>query len=347
MIGKNLKYYRLKNNMSMKDLADRSGISAMSISYYEKGDRRPSQTVLKNLAAALDIKVTDFLSRREETLVFEHGEFRKNSRLSNRQQEYIREEAEEYFGRYYQAAQLIGGNALPEIPEKHHLKFSDNTEECAKAVRSYLNMSECGPVGNLVELIENKGILLYFCYIDNDDFSGMNGTVNGRPYIIVNSKMSPERSRSNMAHELVHIIFDPEDIPEKELERRVAAISGAFLFPAIDAERELGVRRNQVTNDMVSVCREYGISMYMLVMRANILNIINDTAAKTFYINANKAGWRKGEPHRISAEEPRLFNQLVYRAVCENMITVQKGAEILKVPYKDVLYNCTALDMRG
>ena len=53
MFGKNLKYYRLKNNMSMKELADLVQISPMAISHYEKEERRPDMQTIKALAKAL------------------------------------------------------------------------------------------------------------------------------------------------------------------------------------------------------------------------------------------------------------------------------------------------------
>lgn len=59
-----------------------------------------------------------------------------------------------------------------------------------------------------------------------------------------------------------------------------------------------------------------GISMFMLVKRARICGIINESIEKRFYIAASKAGWRKNEPNwDIEEVEPQLFNQLVYRAV--------------------------------
>lgn len=216
-------------------------------------------------------------------------------------------------------------------------------EENALAMRKYLRIAEYGPMGNLVELLENKGILIYIMEIDNDAFSGMNGAVNGRPYIIVNRQMSPERIRSMIAHEMAHFIFEwPDDMEEKQIENMAAAISGAFLFSFVDAKRELGIRRTSVTKDMTLTCREYGISMYLLVKRANLCGIINDNVAKNFYIKAGQAGWKKNEPSRIQREEPLLFMQLVFRAVSENEISVQKGAELLKQSYSFVAEQCFA-----
>lgn len=60
-------------------------------------------------------------------------------------------------------------------------------------MREYLGISVAGPIGNLIQLLENRGILVYACDIENDAFSGMNGLVNERPYIVFNKNMSPER----------------------------------------------------------------------------------------------------------------------------------------------------------
>lgn len=343
MFSKNLRYYRLKNNMSMKELASLVGVSSMTISYYESGERRPTMDTIKALASALDVKVTDFLSNRNENLIFAHGEFRKGSKLSVKQQDFIRESVEEYLSRFYSAVNILGGEVLTEAPVCHGLTLVEDTEENALALRKYLHISEFGPVGNLIELLENNGILVYVTEIDDDAFSGMNGLVNGRPYIIINRKMSAERIRSTIAHEMAHFIFKwPEEMEEREIEKAATAISGAFLFPAVDAKRELGIRRSSITKDMILTCREYGISMYLLVTRANICRIVNENVAKDFYIKAAKAGWKKHEPSRIEKEEPILFMQLVFRAVSENEISVQKGAELLKMPYSFVMDHCFA-----
>lgn len=343
MFSKNLRYYRLRNNMSMKELASLVGVSSMTISYYESGERKPGMDTIKVLAKALGVKVTDFLSNRNENLVFVHGEFRKGSKLSVKQQDYIKESVEEYLGRFYSVIDVLGGDVLPDAPVCHGLILTDDVEKNALAMRRYLGIAEFGSVGNLIELLENKGILVYITKIDNDAFSGMNGTVNGRPYIIVNGEMSPERIRSTIAHEMAHFIFKwAEDMEEKQIEDMATAISGAFLFPYVDARRELGIRRTSITKDMTLTCREYGISMYLLVKRANLCGIVNDNLAKNFYIKAGQAGWKKNEPSRIQKEEPLLFMQLVFRAVSENEISVQKGAELLKMPYLFVAGQCFA-----
>lgn len=341
MFHKNLKYYRLRKSISKSELAKLCGVSPMAITHYENGDRRPSMDMIKALASALDVRVTDFLASRDNNLTFSHGEFRKNSSLTANQEEYIRESVEEYFSRFFTTVELLGGEVLPQPPACHEISLDDDAEVNALEMREHLKLAEEGPIGNLVEILENKGILIYLLDIKNDKFSGMNGFVNEYPYIVLNKNMSAERNRSTAAHELAHLLFQwPDFMSEKECEEYATAISGAFLFSKSDAKRELGIRRTRVSQDMFLVCKEYGISMFMLIKRAELFGIITPSMAKQFYMDASKRGWKKHEPQRIEQEVPTLFEQLVYRAINEEEISIQKGAELLKKSYEEVVENC-------
>ena len=338
MFSKNLKYYRLKNQLSKKALADMIHVSAMAITNYEEGSRKPNMVILTALANALGVRVSDFLTVRNENLVFKHAEFRKASSMSQMQQEYVKESVEEYFDRFMTVVEVLGGEVLPDAPCCHTLPLSADNEKNAAELRRHLGFAPDGPIEDLIGKLENKGILVFECPVKNSKFSGMNGTVNERPYIVLNPSMSTERNRSTSIHELAHLMFEwPDGMSEKEIEDQATAIGGAFLFPKEDAIRELGVRRTSVTRDMVLVAKEYGISMMLLVMRARLCGILTEQVARRFYMAASQAGWRTAEPTRIESERPLLFEQLVYRAVNEEEISVQRGAELLHRPYTDIL----------
>lgn len=341
MFSKNLTFYRLKNHMTKKDLAIKCHLTPMAISNYESGKRMPNMEQLKVLASALGITVSDFLAVRNNNIQFCHGEFRKKSNLTLKRQNYIRESVEEYFNRFFTAVELLGGDVLPNAPACHSLELNDDIEKNGLALRMHLGLAAEGPIGNLISILENKGILVYALDIEENGFSGMNGFVNNHPYIIINNRMTTERNRSTISHELAHLFFKwPQSMNEGDCEQLATAIAGSFLFPADDALRELGISRHGISNDMTMICKEYGISMFMLAKRARINNIITEQAEKQFYIQANNKGWRTNEPTRIAPEVPSLFNQLVFRAVCEEEISIQKGAELLKVPFNNVATHC-------
>ena len=282
MFNKNLRYYRLKNKMTKEELGDMVNISSMDISNYENGDIRPNMNIIKKLASALNIKVTDFLKERNGNLIFVHGDFFNNSKVSKNEQEYIRESVEEYLTRFFTVVEILGGEILTDAPECHKLELSGNVEKDALAMSTYMGTAEFGPVGNLVEILENKGILVCFCYIDNDAFYGMNGLVNGRPYIAINANMSTERIRSTIVNKMAYSIFIwDENMEEDIVEKTVKAIGDAFL-------REC--RKNEV------------------------------------FENEN--------------EEPMLFSKLVFRAVCEDKISIQRGAELLNRTFSYVSEHC-------
>lgn len=99
-----------------------------------------------------------------------------------------------------------------------------------------------------------------------------------------------------------------------------------------------------MTRDMTLVCKEYGISTYLLATRASQAGILSESAAKDFFIKANKVHWRTDEPEwDIKKEEANLFEQLVLRAVNEEGLGVQRAAELLKVPSSEVEKNCVAM----
>lgn len=341
MFSKNLKYFRLKNELSKKELAERTHVSSMAISNYESGSRKPSMEIMKALAKELGVKISDFLAVRDENLVFRHGEFRKNVSLSMTKQEYICEFVEEYLSRFMSVVEILGGDVLPEAPAHHSLALSNDDEDNAQRMRKHMGLALDGPIENLIGILENRGVLVMYCDVNYDNFSGMNGLVNDRPYIVLNSHMTPERNRSNIVHELAHVMFVwPKEMDDRVIEKRATAIGGAFLFPKADAIRELGTKRMSVSKDMRLTAKEYGISMMLLVTRAKVCSVLSEKAANNFYIQASQMGWRKNEPTRISSEKPTLFAQLVFRAVSEGDVSAQKGAELLRISYDDVLAEC-------
>lgn len=337
MFGKNLKYYRLHSKMSRKELAERIGVTVMEVTHYENEERKPEVAILRKMADVLGVKLADFLAIRDGTHQYVHCEFRKNSGLSETDLEYVCESVEEYFDRFFHVVDVIGGEVLPPYPETRCVEVSDDAEEAAVHLRKHLGFAPDGPIGNIVGAMENKGILIYRFGMDNKHFSGMNGTVDGRPYIILNSRMSPERQRSTLVHELAHIfcIF-PENMDEKQREALTTAISGAFLCPRKDMLRELGIKRTRITSDMIMVACEYGVSTLLLMKRANIVGIITDSYYKEFMAKASKLGWCKNEPTHIPAETSNLFKQLTIRAVNEENISIQRGAELLHTAYTEL-----------
>jgi len=66
LIGKKLKKTRLRNDMTIQDLAERSGVSSNMISRIERGLTIPSVTILMKLAATFGMSINYFVEEAEK-----------------------------------------------------------------------------------------------------------------------------------------------------------------------------------------------------------------------------------------------------------------------------------------
>lgn len=89
MVGKNIKYYRLLNNMTLSSLAEKLGVTSMSISNYENGLRNPDISTLNKMASIFNVGIAKLVIPQNECLMFSHGAFRRNSNLPVSIQELI------------------------------------------------------------------------------------------------------------------------------------------------------------------------------------------------------------------------------------------------------------------
>jgi hypothetical protein len=65
--------------------------------------------------------------------------------------------------------------------------------------------------------------------------------------------------------------------------------------------------------------------------RAKDLGILPDTRYREMARFFSMRGWRKKEPcEEYPREEPKLFEQLVFRALAEDLISESKAAELMK-----------------
>ena len=188
-------------------------------------------------------------------------------------------------------------------------------------------------VSLVIDMLENKGILICKIKYEYTNFSGINGIAGKYPYIAINSQSTPERQRSTIVHELVHVFFEHSGNSSTEEEKYIEAISGAVLLPASDAFAELGKKRRGISSDMTVVAQEYGISMQLLAKRAKQLEIISYDAYHRFNVLINKAGTRLSEGERISSEAPKLLEQLVLMALSEEKISMSRASELLEIPF--------------
>src|SRR3546814_4237056 len=80
MLGSRIKQGRLAAGLSMRDLAQAVGLSAMAISKYERGQIKPSSETMLRLGKALGVRTEYFF--RQPCVELNEVNFRKHCKLS-------------------------------------------------------------------------------------------------------------------------------------------------------------------------------------------------------------------------------------------------------------------------
>ena len=330
MFGDRLKAARKIAGLSLPKLANKLGdISKQSLSNYENNRRKPNSQILIRLAKELGIKPDFFV--RESVIILKDFEYRKKSKLSKQDKEMIEERSRDLLERYSELENLLGINANFVNPIRDfNLKNIEDVEKAAQNLRDKWDLG-INPIKNLVETLEDKEIKIL--QVDaNISFDGLAVWNGNTPIIVVNKNINDiVRKRMTIAHELGHLLMKLNKVlSQKEKENYCFRFAGAFLIPKNVIIDELGGKRNQITkNEFIHLKNEFGISIQGLVRRAKDLEIISEVRYRNFCIKVRKIGWEKFElGEYVGDERPIRQDNLLYRAVTEEIISISKAAAI-------------------
>jgi len=336
-LPRRLKQGRAMMGMSLRALADATGgaVSHNAISRYEKGEMAPGSDALIALARALNQPLDFFL--RPFRLELSGVSYRKKSVLSETQKAAIKERALDFFERYWEIEEFLGEhrpfqNPLSQTPVQSPKEIADRARELREAWEL-----GPGPLPNVHELMELKGIKVHELKKAPPEFDGFAAETGKGPVVVIADWLNSDLPRKRMSevHELSHVMLKvPEGLKERDEENMIWDFAGELLLPE-DAFRDaFGKCRTAITlGELIRMKKLFGASIMAIVRRAQKLEIINDAAARKFWIFVNKQNWRKvGEPGGDAYQGDESFSRfrtLVYRAVTEEKISLSKGAAFL------------------
>ncbi|MBI4640018.1 MAG: helix-turn-helix domain-containing protein, partial [Candidatus Tectomicrobia bacterium] len=267
-IGKRIKQARLAAGLSLRQLADEVGVSAMAISKYERDLDVPSSGVLLRLARALGVK-TDYFFRTVQVML-SHPAQCKRATMPQKQQLIIGQ-IQDWLERYLTVESFL---SLDEqclrfsIPEQVNrpVRTLGEAERAAEELRTAWGLG-VGPIASLIEVLEDRGIKIGM--VDrNDHFDASifwaDDTI---PVIVVKRDLPGDQQRFHFAHELGHLILKVEPpLKEEDAANRFAR---AFIVPEAAARRELGAKRQRLSLYELHMLKHlYGFSMQAWISRA-------------------------------------------------------------------------------
>lgn len=333
VFSERFKSARLMKGFSLQDLADAldNQLSRQALHRYEKGEVMPDSERINLLSKALDVNPGYFFQRTKVELG--EVEFRKLSKMPQKEASIIKEKTKEYLSRYLELEEILGLDVEFENPLKNFgiITSYDQVNNAAKQLREYWGIGN-GAIFNVVELLEDKNIKVVKLDVD-EDFDGLQTFVNGTiPVVAYNVKKAnkPDRIRLTLLHELAHLLLTFGDITLKQKETLCFQFAGAMLLPEETLRSELGDHRNKLSiNELGNIKKQYGISMQAIVMRAKDCGIINEHYTKQFFFLIKQMNWKVDEPVEYNGvEESNRFEQLLFRALIEDQISMSKAASL-------------------
>ena len=296
MLGKKIKYYRLKAGFTSEELAKKIGCTKAAISLYESGDREPNSDICKKIADALNVSWIELLSRDDKQLTFNHVSFRKKQKASNKDIEILKCEIEQQCKDHITILRILGLLNEKKCFKARKLSFDDSPDKNAELIRKALEIPTNGPIYSIINVLEHAGIIV-LSFNCADDIDGLNGTVNGIPYIFFNSKnRTIERQRFTLVHETCHLFFNDSKTckNEREIEKYINRIAGTFLIPTQDIYDIFGRKNWNISiylRDNFS--QFYKVAPSCLLTRLHESGVITDTYYKNYFVFLNKSGGRK------------------------------------------------------
>lgn len=350
MIGTRIKLARKKAGLSLRGLAEALGgkVSAQAIGKYERDEMTPSSGVLIALGKALGVSLSYLMD--SQGIELKGLDFRTKASTTATDRAQVETAVIEWIERYLQVEHILeldSAEWASPVDQPQALQAIAKAEDLANDVRETWKLG-LDPIPNMTELLEEKGLKVLVEELP-DRVSGFTCLVRRQddhpelPVVVVNRRFPLERRRLTLAHELAHRVIDPDNLNEKDEEKAATYFAGAFLMPADHLRREVGKHRNRLGyKELVDLKRLYRVSGAALLVRLRAVGII-DESALVYAFQSYARGWRTQEPmelenpkERGQREKPWRFERLCYRALAEELISLAKAAELLRVPIEEV-----------
>ena len=333
----------------MQALAERVApkISAQAISKYEAGKMMPSSSVLVGIGKALDVSLDFLFGAQIETL--QKVEWRKSSNASARDRARAEILVIEKLENYIAIEEILGirpvGDPFSDL-RVHRLTDERSIDAIASEVRDAWKIG-IAPIPSMISLLEEKGLKVIEAELP-EDIDGMachveRANAPAIEVVVISNRTNVERKRFNLAHELAHRIIIETGNPSLKKERAMNRFAGAFLVPREHLIKQAGEHcRSVAPIEIMRLKRNYGVSAAAILMRLGQVGILSESAVE-YAFKTYARNWRREEPEPVgrtegfaALERPRRFEQLVWRAIGERLISPVRAAQLLGRPLRIV-----------
>lgn len=301
---------RNSRGLSQKDLAALlPKLNQANISKVERGELTPIKEDILKIAEVLDFPESFFYGE-ETKMPISFIYYRKRATLPKKVLNKILAETHQIILRAID--RLLEEIDLKEYP-RYIFDITDGwtTDAIANRLREILQIHPGRPVKDIVRLIEETGIIVFFYDCPNSKFDGLTSyTNNGIPVIIVNKNNSSERIKYTIVHEVIHLVAHiPCNVePWRDYEDESNKATAEFYMPAKDCYKDL---QNLSYYKLGSLKSYWGVSKAVIIRRAKDLNCINKETYTYLNIELGRKGERVKETGFVEIDEPQIIRTAI------------------------------------
>jgi len=296
--------------LSLSETAQRLNLKQPTLRKYLQDERTLPSDFWENASIAFSVPESFFKNKDEDCYIIDRSDinFRARARIkaaySNSTIEYIR------------LAVAINSYFSKRIKNLPTFKIIDdyNIDPCsedAAEVAALRVRSEWGlgvqPVKNIVSLMELKGIRTFSLPLNVREVDALSISIDGQPFVLLDTQKSAERTRFDAAHELAHIflhIYDTkpphQDTDYKKRESEADRFASCFLMPT-KSFLELAPKNMSIEN-MLKYKEYWRVSLQSINYRSHKLNMISDWVYRSNCMKINSMGFHINEPKPTSPD---------------------------------------------
>jgi len=370
-IGRNLRRLREAKGMTQEQLATAAGISRPGYRNIETGQSLPRVDTLQALASSLGVPLGELVTPVTE---LHHVRFRSLRRLNTRTQ--ILADVSRWLADFNELEGILGDRSTCPLGSYSTWGRATGTERARRAAakaREVLGIGADEPIRDICALLEANGIKVFSIKLASNDFFGLSvGPGDGGPAIVVNTweRISVERWIFTAAHELAHLLLHPQDYDasqvteEKAREQEANVFAGCLLMPERPfAEKWAETAGAPLVERVLKVKRIFRVSYRTVLYRLSELaapdtnvwrvfqteyarvsgrTLMRDDEPAALAADAFQATFpealRAGEPDVLSRSDFRedRLSRLVRKGVESGAISLSRGAEILRLPFREL-----------
>ncbi len=184
-----------------------------------------------------------------------------------------------------------------------------------------------GPIPNMVCLVESAGAVVLLREMRSRKLDGMSSWgKHAPPIFLLNVDNSVDRTRWTIAHELGHLTMHAT--PTSDPENEANAFAQEFLTPEDEIRPHLG---NLSFANLPSLKAIWRVSMKALIMTAGKLGTLPPNKVKSLFVQYSRAGYNRGEPYPLSAEEPTVIPDAIRVHLDDHGFTLSEIASRIRL----------------